>query len=132
MYSSPLHTYENVNKTTMSGREIEAAVLTKAACKLKECQQNWNSEDREQKLNEALKYNQIIWSIYQGELKKNSNPLNKQLRANLLQLSALVDRQIFDTMGDPSPDKLNLVIDINNNIAAGLRQSPGISPQSIK
>ena len=132
MYSSPLQTYETVNKTTMSGREIEAAVLTKAACKLRECQQNWDCEDREQKLNDALKYNQLIWSIFQGELKKDDNPLNKQLRANLLQLSALVDRQIFETMGDPSPDKLNLVIDINNNIAAGLRQSPGIKPQSMK
>ena len=128
MHSSPLQAYETVNKTTMSGREIEAAVLTKAACKLRECQQNWDREDREQKLNDALKYNQLIWSIFQGELKKEDNPLNKQLRADLLRLSALVDRQIFETMGDPSPDKLNLVIDINNNIAAGLRQTPGIAP----
>ena len=127
MYSSPLQTYETVNKTTMSGREIEAAVLTKGAYKLRECQQNWNSEDREQKLNDALKYNQLIWSIFQGELKKDDNPLNSQLRADLLQLSALVDRQIFETMGDPSPDKLDLVIDINNNIAAGLRQTPGVA-----
>ena len=110
----------------MSGREIEAAVLTKAACKLKECQQNWDSEDRKQKLDDALKYNQLIWSIFQGELKKDDNPLDTQLRADLLQLSALVDRQIFETMGDPSPDKLDLVIDINNNIAAGLRQTAGI------
>ena len=132
MYSSPLQAYETVNKTTMSGREIEAAVLTKAAYKLKECQQNWNSEDRDQKLNDALKYNQLIWSIFQGELKKDDNPLDKELRANLLQLSALVDRQIFETMGDPSPEKLNLVIDINNNIAAGLRQSPGIAPPPMK
>ena len=127
MYSSPLQAYETVNKTTMSGREIEAAVLTKAACKLRECQQNWDCEDREQKLNDALKYNQLIWSIFQGELKKDDNPLSQQLRADLLRLSALVDRQIFETMGDPSPDKLNLVIDINNNIAAGLRQTPGIA-----
>jgi len=127
VYSSPLQTYETVNKTTMSGREIEAAVLTKGAYKLRECQQNWNSEDREQKLNDALKYNQLIWSIFQGELKKDDNPLNSQLRADLLQLSALVDRQIFETMGDPSPDKLDLVIDINNNIAAGLRQTPGVA-----
>ena len=128
MYRSPLQAYETVNKTNMSGREIEAAVLTKAANKLRECQKNWNSDGREQKLNDALKYNQLIWSIFQGELKRDDNPLDRQLRANLLQLSALVDRQIFETMGDPSPspDKLDLVIDINNNIATGLRQSPGI------
>jgi len=127
VYSSPLQAYETVDKTTMSGREIEAAVLTKAACKLRECQQNWHSENREQKLSEALKYNQLIWSIFQGELKKDDNPLNSQLRANLLQLSALVDRQIFETIGDPSPEKLDMVIEINNNIAAGLRERPGVA-----
>jgi flagellar biosynthesis activator protein FlaF len=127
VYSSPLQAYETVDKTTMSGREIEAAVLTKAACKLRECQQNWHSKNREQKLSEALKYNQLIWSIFQGELKKDDNPLNSQLRANLLQLSALVDRQIFETMGDPSPEKLDMVIEINNNIAAGLRERPGLA-----
>ena len=127
MYRSPLQAYETVSKTTMSGREIEAAALTKAACKLRECQHHWDSEDGKQKLNEALKYNQLIWNIFQGELKKDDNPLDKGLRADLLRLSAVVDRQIFDTMGDPSPDKLNLVIDINNNIAAGLRQTPGMA-----
>ena len=111
----------------MSGREIEAAALTKAACKLRECQHNWDSKDGKQKLNEALKYNQLIWNIFQGELKKDDNPLDKGLRADLLRLSAVVDRQIFDTMGNPSPDKLDLVIDINNNIAAGLRQTPGMA-----
>ena len=33
-------------KATQSGREIEAAVLTKAAVKLKECQDNWDAPDR--------------------------------------------------------------------------------------
>ena len=127
MYKSPIQAYETVNKTTMSGREIEAAVLTKAAGKLRECQENWNSDDREQKLNDALRYNQLIWSIFQGELKRDDNPLDKKLRADLLKLSALIDRQIFETMGNPSPDKLDLVIDINNNIATGLRQAPGIA-----
>ena len=127
MYKSPLQAYETVNKTTMSGREVEAAVLTKAAYKLRECQKNWGSDDREQKLSDALKYNQLIWNIFQGELKKDDNPLDRQLRANLLRLCQWVDRQIFDTMGDPSPDKLDLVIDINNNIAAGLRQTPGFA-----
>ena len=110
----------------MSGREVEAAVLTKAACKLRECQQNWDKDNREQKLNEALKYNQLIWSIFQGELQKEDNPLGRELRANLLRLSAFVDRQIFEAMGDPAPQKLDMVIEINTNIAAGLRERPGI------
>jgi len=107
----------------MSGREIEAEVLTKAARKLKDCQDNWNANDRDEKLNDALKFNQLVWSIFQGELKKEDNPLNRKLRADLLRLSAFVDRRIFETIADPSPEKLNIVININNNIAAGLRES---------
>jgi flagellar protein FlaF len=123
VYSSPLQAYETVNKETMPGREIEAAVLTKAARKLKDCQDSWDAENRDEKLNEALKFNQLVWSIFQGELEKEDNPLNRKLRADLLRLSAFVDRRIFETMADPSSEKLNIVININNNIAAGLRES---------
>ena len=123
MYSSPLQAYETVNKKTMSGREIEAAVLTKAARKLKDCQDSWKADDGQQKLDEALKFNQLVWSIFQEELKKEDNPLSRKLRSDLLRLSAFIDRRIFETMAEPSPEKLNIVININNNIAAGLRES---------
>ena len=122
MYSSPLQTYETVNKKTMSGREIEAAVLNQAALKLKACQDNWDTDDRDERLNAALEFNQQIWSILQGELVKADNPLPQQIRQNLLALSAFVDKRIFETMAFPSPEKLNIVIDINRNIAAGLMQ----------
>jgi len=123
VYSSPLQAYETVDKKTMSGRETEAAVLTKAARKLKDCQNSWDANDRDEKLNDALKFNQLVWSILQGELKKEDNPLNRKLRADLLRLSAFIDRRIFETLAEPSPEKLNIVININNNIAAGLRES---------
>ena len=125
MYSSPLQAYETVNKTTMSGREIEAAVLNQAALKLKDCQDNWDTDDRDERLNAALEFNQQIWSILQGELIKADNPLPQQIRQNLLALSAYVDKRIFEIMAFPSPEKLNIVIDINRNIAAGLIQAAG-------
>ena len=68
-----LKMYESVENATRSGREIEAAVLTKAAFKLKECQDNWDAPDRDHKLDEALKYNQRIWSIFQSELSREEN-----------------------------------------------------------
>jgi flagellar protein FlaF len=119
-----LRAYESVNKATQSGREIEAAVLTKAAVKLKECQDNWDAPDRDNRLEEALKYNQRIWSIFQSELAREDNELPKKLRLDILRLAAFIDRRIFETMAFPSPEKLKIVIDINNNLAAGLRSSP--------
>jgi flagellar protein FlaF len=123
MYGNPMAAYENVSKMTMPGREIEAAVLTKAARKLKDCQENWNTGDLEVKLDGALKFNQRIWSIFQDDLMRDDNPLPKNLRLDILRLSNFIDRRILETMAYPSPEKLNIIISINNNIAAGLRGS---------
>ena len=124
MSTNPMQAYESVDKSTMSGREIEAAVLTKAARKLKECRDNWETNDRNEKLDIALKFNQRIWSIFQSELVREDNPLPKKLKVDILSLSAFIDRRIFEIMAQPSPEKLKIIIDINNNIAAGLRTRP--------
>jgi flagellar protein FlaF len=116
--------YESVNKSTMSGREIEAAVLTKAALKLKVCQDNWETDDRHTNLDIALKFNQRIWSIFQGELAREDNPLPRKLKVDILSLSAFIDRRIYEIIANPSPEKLTIIININNNIAAGLRARP--------
>jgi flagellar protein FlaF len=121
MYATQIETYRNTQKMTMSGRELEAAVLTKAAQKLTLCQNNWEASDREEKLNEALKYNQRIWTLFQSELSDPKNPLPKKLKEDLLSLSAFIDKRIFDIFSFPSPEKLNAIININLNIAAGLR-----------
>jgi flagellar protein FlaF len=124
MQTQSLQAYESVAKATLSGREIEAAVLTKAAVKLKDCKDNWDAPDRENRLEEALKYNQRIWSIFQSELSREDHELPKKLRLDIFRLAAFIDRRIFETLAFPSPEKLKIVIDINNNLAAGLRSSP--------
>lgn len=123
MHSHPLGVYEKVNKMTMSGRDLEATVLSKAADKLKKCQENWDASDREQVLEEALSYNQRVWSIFQDELSREDHPLPRKLRQDILRLSAFIDKRIFETMAYPSPERLSAVIRINENIAAGLRGS---------
>ncbi len=125
MYATQqLETYRTVHKTTASGRELEASVLSQAASKLRNCQDRWDAEDRELMLDEALKYNQKIWSIFQSELAKEDNPMPKKLRVDLLALSAFMDRRSFEVMASPAPEKLSIMININMNIVAGLRGSP--------
>jgi flagellar protein FlaF len=124
MYKKQLDVYKTIDKATMSGREIEASVLTEAAFKLKDCQDHWGAEDREGKLQEAFRFNQLIWSVFQGELVRADHPLPKNIRQDILSLSAFIDKRIFETMAYPSPEKLTAIININLNIAAGLRGSP--------
>jgi len=124
VYKSPLEAYQAVNNSTMSGRDIEARVLTDAALKLKQCQQNWESENNPAQLDAALRYNQKVWTVFQVELEKEDNPLPLNVRQNLLRLIAFMDKRIFETMAFPEPQKLTTMIQINENIAAGLRAHP--------
>ena len=121
MSNNPLSAYQTVEQSTMSGRATEARVLTKAAALLKSCQDSWEAADRRKKLHEALEYNQRIWSVIQGSLLENDNPLPKEVRRDILMLSAYVDKRIFDIMAYPASEKLSIIIDINFNLAAGLR-----------
>lgn len=124
MYQTALRAYETVNRSTMTGREVEAAALAKAASRLKECRRQWDAPDRPARLEQALKLNQRIWSILQAELGRPENPLPKEIRLNLLRLSAFVDRRSFEVLAYPEQEKLDILIAINENIAAGLRARP--------
>lgn len=94
---------------------------------LKCCQDNWYATDCRDKLHEALIYNQRIWSLIQGDLLDSKNPLPKTLKENILSLSVLIDKRIFNVMAYPAPEKLKIIIDINLNLAAGLRESAPVS-----
>jgi flagellar protein FlaF len=121
VHPNPLQAYQSVEKATLPGRLIEAQVLSQAALKLRKCQEGWDRADRVNALDEALRFNQRVWTIFQAELGSQDNPMPDQIKRNLLLLSAFIDRRIFETMISPSPEKLNIIININENIAAGLR-----------
>ena len=124
MYQTALKAYNTINKATMSGRDVEAEVLTKAALKLKERQNNWAQNGHDANLDAALKYNQRVWCIFQAELENPANPLPNALKVDLLRLVAFIDKRTLETIAYPSPEKLTILININHNIAAGLRTSP--------
>ncbi len=128
MYQAALKAYDSVNKATMGGRDVEAEVLTKAALKLKACQESWAENGQPAKLSAALQYNQRIWTIFQAELEKPDNPLPSNLKTDLLRLSLFVDKRTLETLAYPAPEKLTILININHNIAAGLRMR---APESI-
>lgn len=125
MPANPLDAYQSVEKTTLSGRELEASVLNKAALRLQDVQQHWSDPDHEALLDDALKYNQRVWSFFQSEVTQAENPLPAEIKHNILALSVFVDRRIFEVMAYPAPEKLDVLININRNLAAGLRGDPG-------
>jgi flagellar biosynthesis activator protein FlaF len=111
-------------RSVLSDREAEAVVLMKAAAKLKHVQSHWASPDRPQVLDEALQYNQRLWTFFQASLQEENNPLPAHIKENVLRLSTFVHRRTFEIIAYPSVEKLDVLIGINTNIAAGLK-SPG-------
>lgn len=125
MTQNSVNAYTSMQKEVLSGRELEASVLSRAGIMLKQVQENWDAADRNDKLLEAVKFNQKVWSFFQAELSDPENPLPKNLREDILNLSIFIDKRLFEALAFPEKEKLSIVIDIDFNIAAGLRTTPG-------
>lgn len=121
MQQNSVNAYTAIQKDNLSGRELEASVLSRAGLMLKSVKDNWDAPDRDQKLLDAVKFNQKVWSFFQAELSDPENPLPKALREDILNLSIFIDKRLFEVLSFPDPEKLAIVIDIDFNIAAGLR-----------
>jgi flagellar biosynthesis activator protein FlaF len=124
MLNNSLNTYKKIGKLTETPRETEARVLTQGAVKLRQCLDNFE-EGMSVKLYEALIYNRKIWSIFQSDLSKESNPQPHEIKKNLLTLSNFIHSQIRSAMIDPSPEILNSIININITLAKGLGMPTG-------
>jgi flagellar protein FlaF len=117
MQSYALAAYDSAVREVLSGRELEGTVLRKSALRLRACQENPGDV---LEMMEALRLNQAIWSVFQSELLEPTNALPQALRANLLRLSLVVDRETLEAQRTTSAEALDLLIDINLAIAEGL------------
>jgi len=107
-------------------RDVEAWGLTEAARRLIHAAQK---PEEPEMLRAALSLNQRLWTIFQTSMVDPECPLPRDVRDNILALSIIVDRQTFDRLIDLDVTKLDRLIEINRNVAAGLSQRPaGAAP----
>ena len=104
----------------LEGRELEASVLKKAAYFLEDVKGHWQEDIDHAYLNAAIEYNQRLWSVFQGEMVEDCCPLPQDLRSNILSLSTFIDKRSSEVIACPAPDKLDILININRNLAEGL------------
>lgn len=110
----------NIQKNTPDQRELEAHVLLKSAKFLSDIQQNWDNITPEI-LEETLKYNRQIWMMfYDTALENTEGDRPNDLRSNIVNLANFVFKRELEVIGAPSKEKLNILISINREIAAGL------------
>lgn len=112
--------YAKVAKEVAAPRELEAALLLKAAAKLQVVHDSWN-DNRPNGLQEALAYNRRLWSVFIDAVQDGGNRLPVTVRDNLTKLGAFVLGETFALMTKPRPNHLKSIIRINRGIAAGLQ-----------
>jgi len=111
--------YQDGVKRSETPTETDAAVLERAALLLEDAKALPGTEE----FFMALNYNQRIWSVIQAYVIEE-NPWPDLIKANLMSLSIFVDKQSFKAMAENNPDELDVLININRQIAAGFRSVP--------
>lgn len=110
----------NIQKNTPDQRELEAHVLLKSAKFLQDIQNDWDNVTPEI-LEETLKYNRQIWMMfYDTALENPEGDRPNDLRSNIINLANYVFKREIEIMSNPSKEKLNVLINVNREIAAGL------------
>jgi len=116
--------YARTSRSALTPREAESAVLIKAPQQLIGASHALASGDTK-RLNEALSFNQRVWTILATEATADENPLPADIKQGIGNLGVFVLRNCVDTMIEPTPEKIANLVQINNEIAAGLQGNPG-------
>ncbi len=114
--------YRQPSRQGGSPRETEGRALLEAARRLSAAQQE--PVDRENLL-ENVRLNWRLWTIFQSEASSPDSPLPDDIKTNVIKLCNFVDKHTVQILSDADPGKLDILININRNIAAGLLANPG-------
>jgi flagellar biosynthesis activator protein FlaF len=114
--------YSNTAIKTANGRELEADLLLKAASRLQAIHDAWDRNKAD--LAEALLYNRKLWAIFLSDVTGPNHPLPQEIRQNVANLGLFVMKQTLSASADPKPEQLDPLININRQLAAGLRGQP--------
>lgn len=120
-YASAAGAYgNNAQKHAADPRELEARVLLKSAQFLTDLQTNWDNLPKDA-LEDTLKYNRNIWLMFfDTAVEDTSSDRPIDLRNNIYNLAKFVFKREIDILAKPEKKKLDVLIKINRDIAAGL------------
>ena len=121
MQNSAALAYQQVGKQTVAPRVLEANLLSKSAAQLQRIRDDWDNTS--QGLQAALVFNRRLWNVFLNSVASDESKLPKELRQNVANLGLFVMKQTMTIQAEPTPGKLTVLININREIAAGLRAS---------
>jgi flagellar protein FlaF len=121
MQQQATQAYQTMAKRTGSPRDLEANLLSKSALNMQRIRENWELADAE--LPSVLKFNRKLWNVFLNSATKDDNPLPASIRQNIANLGLFVLNHTIKLEARPEPSRLDVLININREVAAGLRAS---------
>jgi flagellar protein FlaF len=112
-----------------SPRETEGRALMEAARRLSMAKDNPGDTSA---LVDTVRLNWRLWTIFQSDLSDPETDLPADLRSNMLTLCNFVDKRTVEILSDPKPQSLDVLININRNIAAGLLAESAAAAQAAE
>jgi flagellar protein FlaF len=123
MQNSAALAYQQVGKQTVAPRVLEANLLSKSAAQLQRIRDDWDNAAHG--LPAALVFNRRLWNIFLRSATSEESKLPRELRQNVANLGLFVMKHTVATESRPEPRKLDVLININRELAAGLRAGAG-------
>jgi flagellar protein FlaF len=120
MHNNAAFAYKQVGAQTVSPRVLEANLLSRAAGQLQRVRDDWDNSRHE--LTTALLFNRKLWTVFLGSVTGEESQLPKPLRESIANLGIFVMKHTLDVMSAPEARKLTVLININRELAAGLRE----------
>lgn len=114
--------YAKVAQSTQSPRELESSLLLNAGMKLQSIKDNWL--ERQTDLDAALTYNRKLWTVLVSSVSREDNPLPPEIKRNIISIGLFIFNHTLTVTLEPAPEKLGVLVNINREIAAGLRGRP--------
>ncbi|MEM8812288.1 MAG: flagellar biosynthesis regulator FlaF [Pseudomonadota bacterium] len=102
---------------TANPREVEAQLLLKAAARL-EASRTANADV--QTARDAITYNRKLWTVFASSIARPENPLPQEIKQNIGSLAVFILGHSMEAFSRPEPEKLEPLVAINRQIAAGL------------
>ncbi|MDH5188959.1 MAG: flagellar protein FlaF [Rhodospirillaceae bacterium] len=112
--------YSNV-PSVANPRDVESWALLQSARDLYLAKE---SPEDKNLFRDSIRVNMLLWTVFQDSVMDDASPLPFEIRNNLLNLSRFVDKHSIQCLATEDVNDLDILISINQNIAAGLAQSP--------
>ena len=115
-----LNPYAAADVSAKPQNEMEARALVRTASRLNVIKENW--PPKKEDLNEALELNRKLWAFFLSEICDERNPLPHDIKQNIFNLAHFIFKHTFNVQAKPSAASLDVLININMNIARGLNE----------